>query len=269
MVRPYQSFRPLPAAAKGAGRLRFVVAVPARLESTRLPRKVLADIGGRPMLQRVLDGARSAPSISEVVLCTDSTEIAEHAEVWGYRVLMTAPTCSSGSERIATVVDQLRGDVVINVQGDQPFVDSGVIESMCDVFRSRTPTPSVVTPVYRLPAEKLENPDVVKVVVSDSNHAMYFSRATVPYVRGVETANWSSVGVHWGHVGMYGYQYGVLRRWPDLPLSRLENVEKLEQLRLLESGITIDIYEIVDHVRNTLSVDSAADLEYARRLVNQ
>ncbi len=113
------------------------------------------------MLRRVLDAARTAPSISEVVLCTDSEEVMGCAIGWGYRVLMTSPTCSSGSERIASVVDELQGDVVINVQGDvviyvlgdQPFVDPLVIESMCGVFRARSPSPAVVTPIYRLPAE--------------------------------------------------------------------------------------------------------------------
>ncbi|MGA1111906.1 MAG: 3-deoxy-manno-octulosonate cytidylyltransferase [Ilumatobacteraceae bacterium] len=249
--------------------MKFVVAVPARLESTRLPRKVLADIGGRPMLQRVLDEAGRARSIAEVVLCTDSTEVADHAHDWGYRVLMTSPACTSGSERIASVVDELQGDVIINVQGDQPFVDPDIVESMCTVFRDRNPTPAVVTPVYPLPPEKLANPDVVKVVIGARDQALYFSRAQVPYVRGVEPDQWQHHRVHWGHVGMYGYRADVLRGWPNLAPSPLENAEKLEQLRLLENGITIDTYEIVAHARNTLSVDSPTDLERARSLVNQ
>ncbi|MGA1419400.1 MAG: cytidylyltransferase domain-containing protein, partial [Ilumatobacteraceae bacterium] len=115
--------------------MKFAVAIPARLESTRLPRKVLADIGGKAMLQRVLEESAKAPSISQVVLCTDSDEVASHAQTWGSRVIMTSPQCSSGSERIASVIAQIDADVVINVQGDQPFVDSGIIESMCQVFR--------------------------------------------------------------------------------------------------------------------------------------
>ncbi|MDP4642452.1 MAG: 3-deoxy-manno-octulosonate cytidylyltransferase [Ilumatobacteraceae bacterium] len=249
--------------------MKFVVAVPARLESTRLPRKVLADIGGQPMLRRVLDAARTAQSISEVVLCTDSPEIVDLGTTWGYRVLLTSPSCSSGSERIASVVGELNSDVVINVQGDQPFVDPLVIESMCNVFRERTPTPPVVTPIYRLPAEKLANPDVVKVVVSAQQRALYFSRAAVPFVRGQEQAEWHQQAVHWGHVGMYGYRADVLAGWSQLLPSLLEDAEKLEQLRLLDNGITIETYEITAHSRNTLSVDSPSDLERARELVNQ
>lgn len=249
--------------------MKFAVAIPARLESTRLPRKVLADIGGKAMLQRVLEESGKAPSISQVVLCTDSDEVASHARTWGTRVIMTLPECSSGSERIASVIAQIDADVVINVQGDQPFVDPSVIESMCSVFRERTPTPSVVTPVYRLPAEKIDNPDAVKVVVGANHQALYFSRAAVPFVRGKERGEWLASGVHWGHVGMYGYRRDVLQRWSSLKPSPLEEAEKLEQLRLLENGITIDTYEIVAQPRNTLSVDSPADLETARRLVAQ
>lgn len=221
------------------------------------------------MLQRVLEGSAAAKSVGEVVLCTDSDEVASHARTWGSRVIMTSPACSSGSERIASVIGQIDADVVINVQGDQPFVDPTIIDSMCSVFRERTPTPSVVTPVYRLPAEKIDNPDAVKVVVGANQQALYFSRAAVPFVRGKERGEWLASGVHWGHVGMYGYRRDVLQRWATLRASPLEDAEKLEQLRLLENGITIDTYEIVAHTRNTLSVDSPADLETARRLVNQ
>mgnify|MGYP003334367198 FL=1 len=230
---------------------------------------MLADIGGKAMLQRVLEESGKAPSISQVVLCTDSDEVASYARTWGTRVIMTSPECSSGSERIASVIAQFDADVVINVQGDQPFVDPSIIESMCSVFRERTPTPSVVTPVYRLPAEKIDNPDAVKVVVGANHQALYFSRAAVPFVRGKERGERLASGVHWGHVGMYGYRRDVLQRWSSLKPSPLEEAEKLEQLRLLENGITIDTYEIVAQTRNTLSVDSPADLETARRLVAQ
>jgi len=249
--------------------LKFVVAVPARLESSRLPRKIVADIGGVPMLRRVLDEAAKAPSVSDVVLCTDAEEVASLASEWGARCIMTSPDCTSGSERISSVIDQIAADVIINVQGDQPFVDPQVIESMCDVFRDRRPTPAVVTPVYRLPAEKLDNPDAVKVVVGVNHQALYFSRAAVPFVRGAAMSTWATTRVHWGHVGMYGYRRDVLQRWHTLAPSPLEEAEKLEQLRLLENGITIDTYEIVAQLRNTLSVDSPTDLETARRLVNQ
>jgi len=230
---------------------------------------VLADIGGVPMLRRVVDETAKAKSVSQVVVCTDSDEIAAQARGWGSQVIMTSPDCASGSERIASVIDQIDADVVINVQGDQPFVDPLVIEQMCEVFRDRRPTPEVVTPVYRLPAEKLGNPDVVKVVVSATEKAMYFSRAAVPFVRGRDIGDWTQLGVHLGHVGIYGYRRDVLERWSGLSATMLEDAEKLEQLRLLSHGITIDVYEIVHQPCTTLSVDSPADLETARRMVKQ
>ena len=219
------------------------------------------------MLRRVLDESRKAVSVSEVVLCTDSDVVAKLGEEWGYRVLMTSRGCSSGSERIASVIDELQSDVVINVQGDQPFVDPRIIESMCAVFRNRTPTPAVVTPVYQLPVEKLDNPDVVKTVLSARHQALYFSRSVVPFVSGKDRSAWQEQAVHWGHVGMYGYRADVLRGWSALVPSPLEQAEKLEQLRLLENGITIDTYEVIADNRNTLSVDSRADLERARELI--
>ena len=151
---------------------KVVVAVPARLQSSRLPNKVLVDIGGQPMIQRVLERCREAQGVDAVVLCTDSFQLQHLAEGWGFPVLMTAESCSSGSERIASVADALMtlawGDqsvqpsrtAVINVQGDQPFLDPAVIEAMVVEFQRLDPLPSVVTPVYALSPETVHNPDV-------------------------------------------------------------------------------------------------------------
>jgi 3-deoxy-manno-octulosonate cytidylyltransferase (CMP-KDO synthetase) len=258
----------LPAAVADtdATRLKFLVAVPARLESSRLANKVLADIGGEPMLKRVLDGAARAQRVHRVVLCTDSDELVTAARTWGYDALMTSPDCTSGSERIASVCDRFDADIVINVQGDQPFVDAAIIDAMADVFASRTPTPEVVTPVYRMAAEKLHDPNAVKTVLRANGDAVYFSRSAVPHRRGVEPSQWAQGATYWGHVGMYGYRRDVLAGWSSLAPSVLEDMEKLEQLRLIDNGITISTYEIVPTVRNTLSVDVAADLELARTL---
>ena len=152
-----------------------VVAVPARLQSSRLPNKVLADIGGQPMIQRVLERCRQARSVEAVVLCTDSAELKAQAEGWGFPVLMTAESCSSGSERIASVAPSLMaltwGDAdpvaeetaVINVQGDQPFIDPAVIDAMAEEFQSRDPVPAVVTPVYAVSYTHLTLPTICSV----------------------------------------------------------------------------------------------------------
>ncbi|QNI69427.1 3-deoxy-D-manno-octulosonate cytidylyltransferase [Cyanobium sp. NS01] len=250
--------------------MKVVVAVPARLESSRLPRKVLARIAGKPMLQHVLERCQKASTPDAVVLCTDSIELQKLALEWGCSVAMTSADCASGSERIASVVDHLialvdgvsSDTLVINVQGDQPFIDPCAVDSMTMEFCSRQPTPDVLTPVYRMAAERIHDPDVVKTLVSANGNAIYFSRAAIPHVRGVPPSEWHAHTSYWGHVGIYGYRADVLQRWLDLPYSPLEKVEMLEQLRLLEAGIQIGTFPVEGE---SLSVDTSEHLAIARR----
>ncbi|MEB3316934.1 MAG: 3-deoxy-manno-octulosonate cytidylyltransferase [Cyanobacteriota bacterium] len=259
--------------------MRFVVAVPARLDSSRLPGKVMADIGGRPMLRRVLERCALARRPVAVVLCTDSSALIEAAEAWGFPALLTSPACASGSERLAEALEPLlalaageaaNGEasaapptVILNVQGDQPFIDPEVIDAMALEFERRHPTPEVLTPIYRLGAEALHNPNVVKTLVSADGRALYFSRSALPHVRGVDPDAWHAHAPFWGHVGLYGYRADVLARWSALPPSPLEHIEKLEQLRLLEAGIGIGTFAVSG---DFLSVDTASQLEQARAL---
>ena len=251
--------------------MRFVVAVPARLESSRLPDKVIADIGGRPMLQRVLERCRQARTPVAVVLCTDSERLLAAAAGWGFPALATSPACSSGSQRIASVVEKLvrmgggtvTDTVVLNVQGDQPFIDPAVIDAMAAEFERRGPATEVLTPVYRMAGEKIHNPNVVKTLVSADGRALYFSRSAIPHVRGVEPERWHEHAPYWGHVGIYGYRADVLSRWDVLPASPLEDIEKLEQLRLLEAGIGITTFAVEGE---SLSVDTLEQLEQARAI---
>ena len=260
---------------------RCLVAVPARLESSRLPNKVMADIGGQPMLRRVLECCRRSRRASAVVLCTDSDLLRQEAGGWGFPVLMTAASCSSGSDRLASVVDALMAQaaaavagpdaapvdpartVIINVQGDQPFIDPAVIDAMAEAFASTTPAPSVLTPVYRMGAEKVHNPNVVKTLLAADGRALYFSRSALPHVRGVEPADWPQHAPYWGHVGIYGYRGDVLAGWSALPASPLEQIEKLEQLRLIEAGIPVGTFPVDG---DFLSVDTAEQLEQARAI---
>lgn len=255
--------------------MQCVVAVPARLESSRLPNKVMADIGGRPMLQRVLECCRGARRPAAVVLCTDSDRLRQAAEDWGFPVLMTSPACSSGSDRLASVVDQLVAlaggsepaqTVIINVQGDQPFIDPDVIDAMAEEFEQRHPTPEVLTPVYLIGPEKVHNPNVVKTLLAADGRALYFSRSALPHVRGEEPDRWHAHAPYWGHVGLYGYRADVLARWGQLPHSPLEHTEKLEQLRLIEAGITMGTFPVDG---DFLSVDTEDQLEQARALARE
>ena len=253
-----------------------VVAVPARLQSSRLPNKVLADIGGKPMIQRVLERCRESTAVDTVVLCTDNQELQQRASAWGFPVLMRAESCSSGSDRIASVADALMalawGDTtpaaeqtaVINVQWDQPFIDPHVIDAMAAEFRRLDPVPSVVTPVYGLKPETVHNPNVVKTLLSHDGRALYFSRSAIPHVRDVDPSDWHRHTTYWGHVGMYGFRGDVLAGWNRLPASPLEDLERLEQLRLIEAGLTIATFEVQG---TSLSVDTAEQLEQARAMV--
>ena len=251
--------------------IKSVVAVPARLESSRLPGKVMADIGGKPMIQRVLEGCAAAQAPAAVVLCTDSQELVNLAADWGFDALLTSADCESGSERIASVCDQLvaraGGDagstLIINVQGDQPFIDAAVIDAMAAEFASRQPMPEVLTPVYRMGPNKVHNPNVVKTLLAADGRALYFSRSAIPHVRGVEPEHWHAHAPYWGHVGLYGYRADVLSRWMALPGSPLEQIEKLEQLRLIEAGIQIGTFSVEGE---SLSVDTAEQLEQARAI---
>ena len=263
---------------------RSVVAVPARLQSSRLPNKVLADLGGKPMLQRVLEQCAQAEGPACVVLCTDSEQLQQLAQAWGFPVLMTAEHCTSGSERIASVADQLVGmawgetsvhwdaetraarlaaTAVINVQGDQPFLDPAVVTAMAAVFGRGPSVPAVVTPVYRLKPETIHNPAVVKTLLASDGRALYFSRSAIPHVRDVDPADWHQHTDYWGHVGMYGFRGDVLAAWDRLPPSPLEDLERLEQLRLIEAGHTIATFRVEG---TSLSVDTADQLEQARRI---
>lgn len=246
-----------------------VVAVPARLKSSRLPGKVLADIAGQPMLRHVLERCGQARGVDHVVVCTDSELVREAAVAWGVAALITSPHCDSGSERLASVVEELveagggvaTGTLVINVQGDQPLLDPSIIEAMVERFRALG-APPVLTPVYPLYAAKLHDPNVVKVLRAVDGRAITFSRSALPHVRDLPPELWASRTTYWGHVGLYGYRADVLAGWGALPASPLEELEKLEQLRLIEAGVPIATFVVE---QDCFSVDTAEQLEQARR----
>ncbi|MCP9775767.1 3-deoxy-manno-octulosonate cytidylyltransferase [Cyanobium sp. WAJ14-Wanaka] len=249
---------------------RAVVAVPARLESSRLPGKVMADIGGKPMLRHVLERCALAKGVAAVIACTDSELVQRHAQDWGFDALLTPASCASGSERLASVLAELvaaaggepEDTLVINVQGDQPLLDPTIIETMVEQFAARH-KPQVLTPVYALGPDKLHDPNVVKVLRAADGRAITFSRSALPHVRDVPPELWHQHCPYWGHVGMYGYRADVLAGWNQLPISQLEGLEKLEQLRLVEAGIPLHTF-VVDG--DCFSVDTQDQLELARRL---
>jgi 3-deoxy-manno-octulosonate cytidylyltransferase (CMP-KDO synthetase) len=258
----------------GAARERaVVVAVPARLASSRLPGKVMADIGGQPMLRHVLERCRQARGVAAALACSDSAEVLEAVGDWGFTGLATPEHCSSGSERLASVLDQLvaaggaaaERTLVINVQGDQPLLDPAILEAM--VEQAADPACCwlpVITPVYPLLPEKIHDPNVVKVLRATDGRAITFSRSALPHVRDLPPEQWASRTTYWGHVGIYGYRADVLAGWSVLPPSPLEDLEKLEQLRLIEAGIPIATFTVES---DCFSVDTPQQLEQARALI--
>ena len=205
-----------------------MVAIPARLESKRLPRKLLADVGGKPLLQRVLERCLEAQEPAAVVLCTDSEELRQQVTQWPLvkpvPVLMTPSSCSSGSERLACALPELlelsgasdpANCWVVNVQGDQPFVDPTIIDAMAQ--RCREASTDVLTPVYRLTPEKIHNPAVVKCLLAHDGRCLTFSRSALPHVRDIPADQWHAHATYWGHVGIYGYRSDVLAQCKTLP----------------------------------------------------
>jgi 3-deoxy-manno-octulosonate cytidylyltransferase (CMP-KDO synthetase) len=240
------------------------VVIPARLASTRLPRKVLADLGGQPVLRHVWERVARMRHATEILVATDSEEVAAAVAEWGGQFVMTSPDCRSGTERIASILDGLKGQFILNVQGDEPFIDPALLDALAESFARSGG--DVVTPVYAVrDYATLVNPAVVKVVRGADGRAWYFSRSPIPHVRGVPMEQWPARGLHWGHLGVYGYARAKLAAYSTLPESPLESVEALEQLRFLEAGWRIQTVETQYHA---VAIDTPDDLIRARALLS-
>jgi len=246
----------------------FVVLVPARLASTRLPRKALADIGGVPMIVRVAQRA-AASKASRVVVAADDAEIVAACAGHGVAALLTSPGHATGSDRIAEASQTLGlGDdeIVVNVQGDEPLIEPALIDACARLLAERSEcVMSTVAHAIDSRAD-FENPNIVKVVLDARGHALYFSRAPIPWPR-EDTAGTPLQGATapLRHVGLYAYRAGFLRRFPRLEHSPLEDIERLEQLRVLWHGERIAVH--VSPLAPGVGVDTADDLAEARRIV--
>jgi 3-deoxy-manno-octulosonate cytidylyltransferase (CMP-KDO synthetase) len=237
-----------------------IAVIPARYASTRLPAKALADIGGMPMVARVLARARLAERVGRVVVATDDDRIRAAAAAIG-EVVMTSALHTSGSDRVAEVAAASDCEIVVNVQGDLPLLDPRWIDLLVERMTSDPAIGMATVAVPVRSREELLDPNAVKVVCDTSGRALYFSRAPIPYHRDDPTG----FGGTLHHVGLYAYRRATLLRFAALPPTRLEQTEKLEQLRALENGIGIGVVVIDD--RPPLEVDTPADLERARAAV--
>ncbi len=239
-----------------------VVVIPARYESTRLPGKPLADIEGKPMIQRVYERAAQARGVDRVLVATDDERIRDTVLDFGGDVAMTRADHTTGTDRIAEAVGDLDYDIVVNVQGDLPLLDpdnvSAAVEPM--IADDLLPMATLKTPI-REPSD-VANPNVVKVVTDTDGGALYFSRAPIPcwrdgFDRGVQA---------YRHIGLYVYRREILLLFAQLEATPLEQAEKLEQLRAIEHGYRIQVVEVEDA---GLEVDTPADLDMVRQLVRR
>jgi 3-deoxy-manno-octulosonate cytidylyltransferase (CMP-KDO synthetase) len=236
-------------------RMRLLALIPARYGSTRFPGKALADILGKPLIQRVYEQARQVQGLHDIYVATDDTRIKDAVEGFGGQAVMTRGDHASGSDRLAEAAQILgldRRDVVINIQGDQPVFPPLLIGQMAAVLEGDS-SAVMVTPARRLDdLELARNPNLVKVVFGHRGRALYFSRSPLPYWRDGEHPYF------YKHIGMYAYKVEFLREFVALPTGRWEQAEKLEQLRALEHGYPI---HVVETEGDTLEVDTPEDLE--------
>ena len=239
------------------------VVIPARLASTRLPRKVLLDLGGKPVLQHVWERARRMRLARAVVIATDNEEIVAAAKKFGADVRMTSPECRNGTERLVELLPSLEGDFFLNVQGDEPFVQPELLDAL--VERRAATQCDLVTAVRKLSdARQIADPNLVKVVRARDGHAIYFSRAAVPHLRGVPIEQWLETHPYWGHIGVYGYTRAALEIYPTIGMGDAESLEKLEQLRFLERNLC---FQTVETDYRAVGIDTAEDLEAAKHLL--
>ena len=224
--------------------------IPARLASTRLPRKVLREIAGRALVLRVYDAARRCPHLSDVLIATDAAEVMDVCAAHGVPAMMTSPDHASGTDRVWEVAQKRAADVYVNIQGDEPLLTPGHIERLVAPFAD--PATQVSTLCIRARDDELPNPAVNKVVIGVDGYALYFSKYPIPYDRDGRGI------VRYKHIGLYAFRRDALERFHALPPSPLELTERLEQLRFLEHGIRIRVTETDEP---TIGVDTEDDLK--------
>lgn len=239
--------------------MRSVVVIPARYASTRFPGKPLARLVGKPLIQHVYTRACEAKSVDRVIVATDDMRIMEAVRQFGGDCVLTGPGHRSGSDRLGEVARDLDADIIVNVQGDEPLIEPGIIDAVVEGHRG-SPAPDIVTVAVPIVEDgDYGNRHVVKVVTDKNGHALYFSRAAIPH-------GWrKGSGGALKHVGIYGYARQSLLRFVALPAGELEQMEDLEQLRALENGMTIRVIKVDEF--DGIGVDTPDDMKRAEELI--
>jgi 3-deoxy-manno-octulosonate cytidylyltransferase (CMP-KDO synthetase) len=237
--------------------MRILGIIPARYASTRFPAKALADVAGKPMIQRVYEQAKKASSLHRLVVATDHPLILETVKQFGGNVCMTDEGHASGTDRCyeAYALQKEKFDYVINIQGDEPFIQPEQFDLLAGVLQDHV---EIATLAKRITdGAAVSNPNTVKVVFSQQGFALYFSRSAIPHIRGVEPEHWVNRHAFYKHIGMYAYRADILEKLTQLPVSDLEKAESLEQLRWLENGFMIKVKETR---HETIGIDTPEDL---------
>ena len=238
--------------------MKAIAVIPARLASTRLPRKMLREIGGKPLIGVVYEAVRSSPLLADVIVATDSEEIIAACRHNGWKAEMTSASHRSGTERVHEISGRVAADVYINVQGDEPLACAGQIATLLKVMENpAVPVGTLMTPAADV---DVHNPNAVKVVTDLAGRALYFSRATIPFDRDQMRPR------YFKHLGFYAYRKPALDRFITLPESSLEKSERLEQLRFLENGIPIYVGETP---HDSVGVDTEEDLQRVIQILDK
>jgi 3-deoxy-manno-octulosonate cytidylyltransferase (CMP-KDO synthetase) len=243
--------------------MKKVIIIPARLDSSRLPKKVLLDLKGKTVIQRVYEQCLKVKNVDGVYIATDSIEIKEVCETFTNNVIITKSTHKSGTDRIGEAVSAIDCDIVINVQGDEPFIEPSLIEALVNSFvNSEISMSSAMSKINNV--KDLQNTNVVKVVTDLHNNALFFSRSLIPFPRDVKEISSANEVIEesqfFRHIGIYGYRKDFLLHFVNLEQSYLEKVEKLEQLRALENGFKI---KMIEASSSLIGIDTREDYEEA------
>lgn len=248
--------------------MKFAAIIPARYASTRFPAKPLAILGGKPVIQRVCEQASKV--FENVFVATDDKRIFDTVESCGFKAIMTREDHKSGTDRCHEAFCKcgVKADVIVNIQGDEPFIQPSQLETVRDLFND--PATDIATLVKPFASdstfEKIANPNSPKVVVDDNWNALYFSRSVIPYLRGIPQDEWASRNRYYKHIGLYAFKADVLEAVTRLPQAPLEKAESLEQLRWLSAGYRIKV-GVTDV--ETIGIDTPADLAAAEEFLKQ
>lgn len=246
--------------------MKFIGVIPARYASTRFPGKPLAMLGGKSVIQRVYEKVSSC--LDDAYVATDDERIFNHVTSWGGKAVMTSTEHKSGTDRIQEAVEKIGGDfdVIINIQGDEPFIDPSQIKTICQCFDDEDTQIATLGIPFSKDMSAISNPNSPKIVVDLRGFAMYFSRSVIPFIRSKEQTEWPDSYPFLKHIGIYAYRKEILREVTSLPQSPLELSESLEQLRWLENGYKIKVGKTYIE---TIGIDTPEDLKKAEELIGQ